>query len=101
MAEGRPASELERAIDNQKLAEHMERLALLAFAPDELAALPADIRKVLALLTKRRMAEAGTELGVGDMLRIRRQVEDYQDGRLGTPAALRLATQLASPHGSR
>lgn len=99
--DSRPANELERAIDNQKLAEHLQRLALLAFAEDELDALPADIRNVLTLLTKRRMAEAGMELGVGDMLRIRQQVEAYQDSRMGNPAALRLAAQLSTPPGSR
>lgn len=93
-AEGRPANELERAIDNQRLGQHIDRLALLAFAEDELAALPADIRNVLMMLTKRRMAVAGMDLGVGDMLRIRQQVEDYQESRLGNPAALRLAAQL-------
>jgi hypothetical protein len=90
----RPANELERAIDNQRLGEHIERLALQAFAEDELAALPIDIRNVLMMLTKRRMAVAGTNLGVGDMLRIRQQVEDYQDSRLGNPAAVRIAAQL-------
>jgi hypothetical protein len=93
-AEGRPANELERAIDNQRLGQHIDRLALLAFAEDELAALPADIRNVLMMLTKRRMAVAGMDLGVGDMLRIRQQVEDYQESRVGNPAALRLAAQL-------
>ena len=93
-AEGRPANELERAVDGQRLDEHLERLVLLAFAEDELAAMPTDIRNVLTLLTKRRMAVAGMDLGVGDMLRIRQQVEDYQDSRIGNPAAVRIAAQL-------
>ena len=93
-AERRPANELERAIDNQRLGQHIDRLALLAFAEDELAALPDDIRNVLMMMTKRRMAVAGMDLGVGDMLRIRQQVEDYQESRVGNPAALRLAAQL-------
>ncbi len=93
-AEGRPANELERAIDSQRAGEHIGRLALLAFGEDELAAMPADIRSILIMLTKRRMAVAGLELGVADMLRIRQQVEDYQDSRIGNPAALRLAAQL-------
>ncbi len=100
-AEGRPANELEHAIDNQRLGEHIQRLALLAFVQDELDALPGDIRNVLTMLTKRRMAEAGMDLGVGDMLRIRQQVEHYQESRIGNPSALRLAAQLQSPPRSR
>jgi len=90
----RPANELERAIDNHRLGDHIAQLALLAYADDELAALPADLRTILVMLTKRRIAVAGLDLGVADMLRIRQQVEDYQETRTGNPAALRLAAQL-------
>jgi hypothetical protein len=90
----RPAIELARAIDGHRLSEHVDRLALIAFAAEELAALPADIRNVLKVLTKRRIAAAGLDLGIADMLHIRQQVEDYQDSRLGNPAALRLMAQL-------
>lgn len=89
-----PASELERAIDIRRLNEHMEQLALLAFAPDEMSAMPGDIRTVLMMLTKRRMAVEGMDLSVSDMLHIRQQLEDYQDSRLGNAAAVRLAAQL-------
>ena len=94
LAEGRPANGMERTLDSAALGEHVERLVRLAFAEDELAALPTDIRNVLTVLTKRRMSVAGMDLGVGDMLRIRQQVEDYQDSHFSNPAAVRVAAQL-------
>ena len=92
--EGRPANELERAIDARRLAEHIDALILQAFSADELAAIPADLRKVLDMLVKRRMAVAGKDLSLADLLRIRQQFDDYADSRVGNPIALRLATQL-------
>ena len=92
--EGRPASELEDVIAARRRAEHIESLALQAFSAEELAALPADLHKVLDMLFRRRIAEAGADLGLADCLRIRQQFEQYCDNRVGNPLVLRLATQL-------
>lgn len=92
--EGRPSSELERAIDTRRLGEHIDALLLQAFAADELAAIPADLRKILDMLVKRRMAVAGKDLSLGDLLRIRQQFDDYAESRIGDPLAFRLAAQL-------
>lgn len=92
--EGRPSSELERAIDARRLGEHIDALLLQAFSADELAAIPADLRKILDMLVKRRMAVAGKDLSLADLLRIRQQFDDYAESRIGDPLALRLAAQL-------
>lgn len=92
--DGHPASELERAIDARRLAEQIDALLLQAFSADELAAIPADLRKVLDMLIKRRMAVAGKDLSLADMLGVRQQFEDYAESRVGDPIALRLAAQL-------
>jgi hypothetical protein len=91
---GNHASELEAVIAAKRLNEHIEALALTAFSAEELAAIPPDFRKVLDMLFKRRMAQAGADLTLEDCLRIRQQFEQYADNRVGDPTALRLAAQL-------
>jgi hypothetical protein len=91
---GNHANELEAAIAARRLNEHIERLALSVFSAEELAAVPAENRKVLDMLFKRRMRDAGADLTQADCLGVRQQFEQYTTTRVSDPLALRLATQL-------
>jgi hypothetical protein len=86
-------NELEAVIAARRLGEQIEALALTVFSADELAALSPDHRKVLDMLFKRRLRDAGAELSLADCRSVREQFDQYAN-RVGDPHALRLATQL-------
>lgn len=95
MAPTRPEiDELEMLIAASRLAEQAMAVALLAFSPEELELLPADHRRVLDVLIKRRLREGGAEPTLEDSLRIRLRFEQYFQNHLDDPNAARLAAQL-------
>lgn len=87
-------SEIEQVIANRRLAERVEACALLAFAPEELAAMPAEQRSVLDMLIKRYLNRAGDTPEVGDCLRLRQQFEQFCERQTGGSDSFRLAAQL-------
>ena len=91
---GNHTYELEAAIAARRLVEHIERLALTVFSAEELAAVPPETRKVLDMLFKRRMRDAGADLTHPDCLAVRQQFDHYTNTRVSSPLALRVATQL-------
>lgn len=90
----RHETELQSVIADGRSAARLEALALLAFAPDELAAISPEHRKVLDMLIRRRLERSTTEPDIADCLRIRQQFESYCDNQTGSSAGLRLAAQL-------
>ncbi len=88
-----PASEIEAAIEARRRAERIEAAQLLVFTPEELAGLTTELRGVLDMLVKRRLAQP-SEPSLADLLHIRQQFEQFCENRTGDPVAYRLAAQL-------
>ncbi len=88
-------SELDLAIMQRRQAEELERIALLAFEPQELAALNTERRQVLFMLIKRRLRQT-LDPSLADALEVRRQFEDFCDRQSAAPSSLWLAAALDS-----
>lgn len=88
-------SELDRAIIERRQAEQIERIALLAFEPHELASLGRERRQMLDMLIKRRLKQS-LDPSLSDALEVRRQFEDFCDRQSAAPSSLWLAAALES-----
>lgn len=88
------SSELQWVIANRRMAEQVETCALMAFSPDELAAMPDEQRTVLDVLIKRYLTQHGETPELADCLRLRQQFEQFCDGHSSTAASFRVAAQL-------
>jgi hypothetical protein len=88
-------SELDRAIIERRQAEQLERVALLAFEPDELALLGTEPRRMLDMLIRRRLRQT-LDPSLADALEVRRQFEDFCDRQSAAPSALWLTAALGN-----